>query len=320
MKPKIETKDIERRTFSYEVRAGESEESRTVTGYAAVFSSPSELMWGFTEEIAPGAFDSVLDDDVRALFNHDPNQILARTKAGNLSISVDERGLKYEFDAPNTTAGNDLLINLRNGNVSQSSFGFTVESDEWTSNGDGTEKRTITKVGRLFDVSPVTYPAYDTTEVTARSLQAAKAGKSSTENPKELRTGQIRVESRVFEIYDLVDAISAKFREQNGWPFYISMILIDGTLILKNWETMMLFRAEWSVGEGDEIIISERDDWQEVEMVFVEKNNSKALYQSTKKPKQEKRKKQTENPASDPDLIPGIDRWRKKTKLLKLRG
>lgn len=171
-------KNKEIRAFegAIEVRQSEEGESRMVEGYAAVYESNSEEMWGFIERIAPGAFDTALAvSDVRALVNHDPDKILARTASGTLTLSVDERGLKYSFEAPETTAGNDLLISLQRGDINQSSFGFTVAEDEWEFRDDGPDVRTITRVDRLFDVSPVTYPAYPDTTVAQRSHEAAKA-------------------------------------------------------------------------------------------------------------------------------------------------
>lgn len=178
----------ERRTFFGEVRAkGENGGPRKIAGYAAVFNEPALILMRdskgayveVVEVIAPGAFDGVLDDDVRALFNHDPNFILGRNTAGTLRLFVDKRGLGYEIEAPDTAIGRDLLKSIERGDISQSSFGFEVESDEWESLDDGREKRTITKVSRLYDVSPVTYPAYTTTEATARTRGGAteQAGK-----------------------------------------------------------------------------------------------------------------------------------------------
>jgi len=167
-----------------EIRATEGEmESRTVRGYAAVFDSESENLgssqYQFREMIQPGAFDTVMQDDVRALLNHDANFILARSKGGEgtLKIGTDERGLWYEFEAPDTQAGRDLLVSIRRGDIDQSSFSFTVEKDgqQWEEKqeGDGpiVMKRTITKVSRLYDVSPVTYPAYPDASVALRSLE-----------------------------------------------------------------------------------------------------------------------------------------------------
>lgn len=137
-------------------------EDRMVSGYAAVFNQESEDLGGFIEIIKPGAFRDVLENDVRALWNHDANYLLARTTSGTLKIAEDARGLYYEFDAPHTTYGNDLLELLRRGDVTQSSFGFTIKKDEWISR-NGITYRYIHSVARLFDVSPVTYPAYPST-------------------------------------------------------------------------------------------------------------------------------------------------------------
>jgi len=176
-KPKIKTGQIERRTTAHkvEVRQDGEEESRKVVGYAAKFDEESELLgWDWVETIEKGAFDDVLEDDVRALFNHDNNLILARNAAGTLTLSVDDIGLKYEYETPDVSYANDLLVNIRLGNINQSSFGFTVEEAEWVKieTDDNFTKwvRHIKKVKRLFDVSPVTFPAYSTTEVSVRSF------------------------------------------------------------------------------------------------------------------------------------------------------
>jgi len=165
-------KNKETRTYNAELRA--SEDGKTVTGYAAVFNSMSEEMWGFRERIDPKAFDNADMSDVRALFNHDPNMLLARSSSGTLALSVDEKGLRYSFELPDTTAGRDLREMLKRGDVSQSSFGFTIAEDDWEERkndaGEVVETtRIITKVHRLFDVSPVTYPAYPDATVAIRS-------------------------------------------------------------------------------------------------------------------------------------------------------
>jgi uncharacterized protein len=163
----IQNKEI--RTFKCELR--KEGEKRTVTGTAALFNSRTELWTDTFEEIAEGAFDDVMNDDVRALFNHNEDNILARTKSGTLRLSVDSGGLKYEFDAPNTTAGNDLLESLSRGDIDQSSFAFSVKSVEWTDLGNNKWLRKILKIKRLYDVSPVTYPAYEDTTVALREKE-----------------------------------------------------------------------------------------------------------------------------------------------------
>lgn len=158
-------------------------ESRRVEGYAALFNSSSvpllALAGTFTETIAPGAFDGVAEvSDVKCLLNHDTRRGLlarARNGRGSLSLTIDERGLKYAFDAPNTALGDELLEGIRRGDISGSSFAFTVSKDTWEKLGDGTYARTIEKVERLYDVSPVYDPAYPETTVDARGLEELRS-------------------------------------------------------------------------------------------------------------------------------------------------
>lgn len=161
--------NVEKRFFNVQTRVDKKNKRNIVSGHAAVFGQLSEDLGGFREMISPKAFDNVLDNDVRAFFNHDPNFLLARTSSGTLKLAVDKKGLSYSFDVPDTTAGRDLLVSMNRGDITQSSFAFTVEKDSW-SNKDGKEIRTIEKVGRLYDVSPVSIPAYPS----ANDLKVAK--------------------------------------------------------------------------------------------------------------------------------------------------
>lgn len=138
-------------------------------GYAAKYNVLSEMMWDFQETIALGAFDDVMGDDVRALFNHDPNHILGRTLSGTLRLTLDDVGLVYEVDLPDTDMGETVACAVDRGDVTQSSFAFIVNEATWTEREDGTWLRTITKLSRLYDVSPVTYPAYPDATVGMRS-------------------------------------------------------------------------------------------------------------------------------------------------------
>jgi len=164
-------KMIEKRIFdgTIETRAVDGKDTKVLVGYAAVFNSDSEKLGGwFIERILPGAFNEVLGDDVRALFNHDPNLILGRSTSGTLRLSVDQEGLRYEIDLPDTQTARDLEKSIERGDVSQSSFAFQVGEDKWVNEGDD-EIREIIRFNRLFDVSPVTYPAYPDTTVAKRS-------------------------------------------------------------------------------------------------------------------------------------------------------
>lgn len=169
----------ERRFTSPDIQVRMDGDSNVIEGIAAVVDSSTDLGW-YTERIAPGAFDDVMKDDVVALFNHDPNLPLARTTAneeGKLELFLNRRGdLGYRFQAPNTSIGRDMIENIRTGVIAKSSFAFTIETEEWTNNRDENipDVRTITKLKRLYDVAPVTYPAYNDTSVSARSFERSK--------------------------------------------------------------------------------------------------------------------------------------------------
>ena len=157
--------NVELRTA--EVRAA-GDDSLVVEGYASNFDVEYDLGY-FKESVARGAFDEVMQDDVRFLLNH-TGAPLARTTNGTLELSVDETGLKYRAALADTQDGRDLYKLIKRGDISQSSFAFTIEADEWS---EDRSTRTITKVGRLLDTSAVTYPASPTASVYARNMAAA---------------------------------------------------------------------------------------------------------------------------------------------------
>lgn len=164
---------------SFETReksAGDSgEKTHVVAGFAARFDENSEPIMGmFYERIAPGAFDSALrKSDPRVLFNHNENYILGRKSAGTLRLKALAEGLHYEADLPDTQYARDLWQSMQRGDVKESSFAFTVDEEEWIDpeNSRGLPTRVIKRVGQLYDVSPVTYPAYPTTTSEARGAQ-----------------------------------------------------------------------------------------------------------------------------------------------------
>ena len=184
---------MEKRIFNIENRFETREDGQeVVVGYGSIWNSRSENLGGFYEYISPDAIsqETIEKSDVRALINHDPNLVLARSTAGNLSLSVDEKGLRYEFSIPETSYGKDLAINMKNGNINQSSFAFTVGADEWSTDEDGNDIRTITSIEKLYDVSPVTYPAYSQAEsdlvVAQRALAMYKENKEIKEEETDL--------------------------------------------------------------------------------------------------------------------------------------
>jgi HK97 family phage prohead protease len=159
---------MEKRSINYEFRA--MPESRTIVGTATVFNSAYDMGW-YDEEMSADVFKNSDFSDVVALFNHDANMVLARTKSGTLKLKVTNNAMEYEFDAPNTTLGNDLLEMVKRGDVYQSSFAFSVEAEDWQERKGMKPKRVIRGIKKVYDVSPVTYPANPDTMVAKRSYE-----------------------------------------------------------------------------------------------------------------------------------------------------
>lgn len=195
---------IERRAFaldSCKVETRSEGGKPKIIGHAAVFDSLSENLGGFKEIVKPGAFTKALQqDDIRALFNHNADHILGRNKAGTLTLSEDGRGLAIEITPPDTTIGKDVLKSIERGDISQMSFGFTVRAggEQWTEDENGETIRMLTDL-QLFDVSPVTFPAYPQTDVALRSLTDYKATQTvQTNQPSNLAHYKRRL--RVLEL------------------------------------------------------------------------------------------------------------------------
>jgi HK97 family phage prohead protease len=179
----------ERRTVTVpiELRAADVAASKgnQITGYAARYYDPAEpnatqyeLWHECYERIMPGAFASALSrpDDVRALFNHDPNMILGRSTANTLTLSVDEKGLKFSVDLPDSPAGQTVAEAIRRGDITGCSFSFDVLKQTWTEDETNPMRpvcyRNIEDL-RLYDVGPVTFPAYQSTEVDMNSVRSS---------------------------------------------------------------------------------------------------------------------------------------------------
>jgi uncharacterized protein len=162
----------ERRVFTMnELRvAPTADGTKTLQGHAAVFNRDSSEMYGFTERVAPGAFTATIAaDDIRALFNHDPNYVLGRNTAKTLRLNEDADGLAFAVDLPDTGFARDLATSIERGDITGCSFGFVTRSQQWQEFEDGSMLRTLLDC-QLFDVGPVTYPAYPDTDVAVRSL------------------------------------------------------------------------------------------------------------------------------------------------------
>jgi HK97 family phage prohead protease len=183
-------KKIEIRSIAEVPVAGEG---RTISGYAIVFGVESRVLWDwdgeFVEIIERGAVDETLinSSDVKALFNHDKSYLLARSVngEGTLRLSLDDHGLRFEFEAPETTAGNDVLELVRRGDLRGCSFAFTAAAEDIEYSKNGEERlRRVKRINGLYDVSVVVDPAYTQTSVDARSFEPQEDPKPAEEGEK----------------------------------------------------------------------------------------------------------------------------------------
>src|SRR5918995_4820561 len=166
----------EQRTIDVDVESIDTR-GRTLHGYAAVYNVESEDLGGFRERIAPGAFRSVLDADVRALLNHDPSQVLGRTKSGTLRLFDEPRGLRFEVDLPDSPLGENVREAVRRKDIDGASFRFTVDRDSWQG-----DLRTVETVRELKDVTVATFGAYPAASVELRTRNTDAAEERQKEN------------------------------------------------------------------------------------------------------------------------------------------
>ena len=181
--------ELERRVFKIELRkaavpgvgdsADDTNAPSILEGHSAVFNTPADINGWFMEIFLPGAFKRTImeKDDVRALFNHDPNFILGRTKSGTLALKEDETGLFSTITLPETNQAKDIATSVARGDIDQQSIGFIVRSEEWKMI-DGVQHRYISDA-QLFDISPVTFPAFDTTTISARCKEYINGDKNA---------------------------------------------------------------------------------------------------------------------------------------------
>lgn len=170
-----------RRTMDSQLETRIEADAKVIEGYFAVFDKETELWPGAFEQIARGAFDSSMKRDVRALLNHNDDIVLGRTKAGTLTLRADDVGLwgTIQVNEADTDAMN-LYARVQRGDVSQCSFGFNILKEDTEHREDGSIKWTLEDV-ELWEVSPVTFPAYEETGISARKAQATAEEKRRTE-------------------------------------------------------------------------------------------------------------------------------------------
>ena len=188
-----------------------------LVGHAAVFNVWSDPFWGFKERIAPGAFArAIIEDDVRALWNHETGLILGRKKADTLELKEDDTGLAVVIFPPDTQAGRDAIVSIERKDVDQMSFAFRAITEEWSFKEDEDDERTITEV-RLYEVSPVTFPAYTDTDIHKRSGSDLRELHEKARKEFEARCAQTGRRERLLRHAErgfLVD--SAELRERQA--------------------------------------------------------------------------------------------------------
>jgi len=180
---------IERRLSASGLEVRAEDDMPRMAGYAAVFNSMSEDLGGFRERIEQGAFRGSLGKDIRALWNHNSDNVIGRTTAGTLRLEEDERGLYSEIFPPES-AGN-YMESVRRGDVSQMSFGFIVNEDVVEYMDDGTLLRRLVDV-ELMEVSPVAFPAYPETSINARSIDELRERAMPSATPGQIARARVR--------------------------------------------------------------------------------------------------------------------------------
>lgn len=193
--PNKEKKNIIKRSYNFEVRAEEQEGGRIITGRPIVYGAETDLGF-FREIIDQGALDEADLTDVRFLVNHNTNMIpLARSRRNNgnstMKMSVDMMGLNLDYvklDTENNMDARALYSAVERGDLTGMSFMFTIEDEEWQDLDTDSPLRRIKKIGKVYEVSAVTFPAYEATEINARDKDALESARATLDNARELRT------------------------------------------------------------------------------------------------------------------------------------
>jgi hypothetical protein len=182
------------RSMASEFKTRDNGEGLFIEGYFSVFNSIYELWPGASETIAPGAFSNTLGEDIRALIDHETRLVLGRNAAGTLELKEDSHGLWGKVSInPNDTDAMNLYERVKRGDVNQCSFGFEIVSEETDFRDDGSIHWTVREV-KLYEVSVVTFPAYEDTGISARKLQFEEIKKREAEAWKENMKNRLKGE------------------------------------------------------------------------------------------------------------------------------
>ena len=201
-----EKKPLEQRSYSFEVRAESGEKGNIITGRPIVYESKTDLGW-FDEIIERGALDGADLTDVRFLVNHDISKIpLARSRRNNgnstMQLSPDYEGMAIEvqLDTENNSEARSLYSAVQRGDITGMSFMFSIDDDEWSDLESDHPVRHVRKIGSVVEVSAVTFPAYESTEINARSKEALESARLALEKAKEERGQSVETDLNELEL------------------------------------------------------------------------------------------------------------------------
>lgn len=203
-------KELERRAYNFEIRAEEGERGHIITGRPIVYNSRTDLGW-FDEVIESGALDGADLTDVRFLVNHDRSRIpLARSRRNNgnstMKLSVDPEGLNIDWivlDTENNAEARALYSAVQRGDITGMSFMFSIDGEEWENLESDHPTRHIRSIGTVIEVSAVTFPAYESTEIYARSKEALDNARSAVETARQQRAESVDTDKTQLELEKL---------------------------------------------------------------------------------------------------------------------
>lgn len=197
-------KELERRSYDFEIRAESDEGGNIITGRPIVYNSRTDLGW-FDEIIESGALDGTNLTDVRFLVNHDRSMIpLARSRRNNgnstMKLSVDMQGMNIDFvklDTENNTTARALYSAVERGDITGMSFMFSIDDEEWQDLESDHPTRRIKKIGSVVEISAVTFPAYEATEIYARSKEVLDNARSALENARQQNANSVDTDNEL---------------------------------------------------------------------------------------------------------------------------
>lgn len=199
--------ELERRAYSFEVRAEKRENDNIIIGRPIVYDAKTDIGGLFEEIIEKGALDDTDLTDVRFLVNHNTSMIpLARSRRNNgnstMKLSVDDKGMEIEtkLDIENNSDARNLYSAVQRGDISGMSFMFSIDEEDWSNLESEYPQRRILKIGSVVEVSAVTWPAYEQTEINSRSKETLESARSALENARQQKENSVDTEAELERI------------------------------------------------------------------------------------------------------------------------